>query len=492
MFNFKSITKKHMNPKESIIYMAQCQIEKNLIYIGKTHQTFNERVEQHNSSARNADSTPFHKALVDYGIINWDWSILERCTVDEEYMKEKEWIKKLGAMSVDLLNDTHKNKISNNSNNKFSNKITDKTRGNNVHSYKKSELGIHFLRASGKIKPVINLKTKKVYNSQTKAAEKENITVATIKLCCKTGKMLSDGTRYANLDMNDSPILVEGHNKDNYVSKKRRIKNLVNNKTYNSVSDVVKEYKISKSCADGAARGTYMTVKNEWVFCFLDENGKEILTENHKKGLKKINEKNITKYVAWHIDDVDMKHLRYFKTLKGLCDSLEIKNKSHIKSVCEGKRHHAENWRVAYFDNVDKQPILKEKHKEKVRKRLRKITCLNDKKTFSSGIEAGRYYGINSGSITQCADGYSKSVYKGKERLRFAFLNEDGQPILKEKQRESLSQKGKKRIKLLKTGEEYQSLAEYCRETGVGRKRAKKYLDNPSIDLLGYEFIEIE
>lgn len=484
-----------MSGKLSIIYLARCTIKKELVYIGKTHQKeLEDRIKQHEESARKGDSTPFHQALIDYGLKNWEWSIIAQCSIEEEFEVEKDLIKKFVAAPIDLLNVTYGQKEEKKT--QFINKnVLKKTRGNKSHSSKKSELGNFFSRQSGKIKPVINLKTKKVYISQSKAAQFEQEAISTIRISCTTGKMTSDGTRYAYLDLDDNPILTEGHTKEHYIGKRndtRKIKNLINGKIYNNISELESEYNITSSYLNDAARGKYMVVKEKWVFCYLDEKGNELITEKHKKGLEKLKNKNAIKYAAWHVDDVNMENILYFKTLDEICDKLEISGKSHIKSVCDGKRAHVEKWRIAFFDNNTKQPILKEKHKVKPRKVIRKIICLNDKKVFDSGIEAGIYYQLNSSQITKCAKGEAKSVYGKIERLRFAFLDDNGNPILTSKHKESLSARGKSRIQVIKTGEIYNSFAEFIRETGIPYKTAKRYQKDRSIDLLGYEFIEIE
>lgn len=77
------------NENKSIIYMVQCTINRNLIYVGKTNQQLEERKKQHEQSARNNDSTLFHNALIDLGFKNWEWNVCERCNLNEVYEKEK-------------------------------------------------------------------------------------------------------------------------------------------------------------------------------------------------------------------------------------------------------------------------------------------------------------------------------------------------------------------------------------------------------------------
>ncbi len=396
---------------------------------------------------------------------------------------------------IQLLNVTYKKETQNQKGKKYTSKIIKKNFSHRVIPSEKSDLGKLFTRVSGKLKPVINLKTEKRYESSSEASRTENISISTLRNCCNSGKMLKDSTRYAYLDLNDNPILREGHNKEIYLGDRRRskkVKNLINGKTYENSQAAAEEYDVSVSTIDGAARGKYMTVKEKYVFCFLDDDDNEIITGSHRQGLEKIREKDLIKYVAWHTDDANMDSPLYFKTLNDLCYKLQIRYKGHCKSVCTGKRYHVENWRIAYFNNELRQPILTDKHKIKPPKRLRKIICLNDNNKFKSGIEAGQYYGLNSSQVTKCAGGGAKSVYCGQERLRFAFLDDDGKPILTTTHEQPLSHRGKKRILRLKTGEIFNSLAEYLRETKIPRKRAKKYLEDPAIDLLGHEFIEID
>jgi len=479
----------------SIIYLARCTLKTEKCYIGKTHQeTLEERIIQHEDSARKNDPSPFHQALLDFGLKNWEWTVLAECSIEDEYEKEKELIEKYRAAPIDLLNVTHnrkrrkKGKI-------ISDKILAKTKGNRFTSSQKSEFGKLILRSAGKIKPVINLKTKKIYPSVARAVEKDNVSYTAISKSCKTGKKLADGTRYAYLDIGDNPIMTDGHFLDHSIRKKkksRRIKNLINGKVYKDISEVVEEYGISSSCADGGARGTYMVIKQKWVFCYLDESGKEVITDKHRRGIEIIMNKNKYKYVAWHVDDESMTNIMCFKNLDEICDKLEISSKSHIKGVCDGNRHHVEKWRIAYYDHETQSPVLTPKHKETPKKVIRRIICLNDSREFENGSEAGKHYKIISSQVTKCAKGESKSVYCKGERLRFAFLDDNGKPVLKPKHKETLSARGKSRIQVIRTGEIYNSFAEYLRETGVPYKTAKRYQKDNSVELFGFEFMEID
>jgi hypothetical protein len=217
----------------------------------------------------------------------------------------------------------------------------------------------------------------------------------------------------------------------------------------------------------------------------------EMRNENHIKGLEIINKLNAIKYVAWHIDD-DQKNYKYFKSLDELIKDLGIKSKSHVTSVCKGDRTHVENWRIAYFDNNKNEPILNKGHSKKAKKVKRKIICLNNNEIYENATEAGVFFQLNPSYITKCARGVAKFIFHKNEKLRFAFLNADGEKILTTKHKEPLANKGKKRIQLIKEGKIFNSLAEYLRYTGIPYTTAKRYLKDPSLDLEGYEFVELE
>lgn len=481
--------------KKSIIYLAQCTIDRDQIYVGKTHQENLEvRIIQHEQKARFGDSTPFHKTMIEYGLRNWEWKVLEICDIEEEFEKETGYIQRLNASPIDLLNVSQNRKTSSKQRSYLS-KILEGKIAKRAVPLEKSELGKAFLIQDGKLKPIINLKTNKIYESLNNAAKVENINISTLRNCCKTGKMLKDGTKYAFLDIDNNPVVTEGHSKDVCIGQRlnaKKVKNLISGKIYQNSYTAAKYYNVSPSIIDGAARGKYMVILEKYVFCFLDENGNELINDKHKKGLEKLSKKEETKYVAWHIEDSEMNKLLYFKKLDELCNNLEIKSKAHVKAVCDGQRSHAEKWRIAYYDSIQKSPILTDKHKEKPKRVIRELICLNDNKVFKNGIAAGRFYGISSQQITKCAAGFAKSVYKGKDRLRFAFIDEFGTPILTDMHSESLSTRGDKRIIRISTGELFNSLAEYIRKTGISYKRAKKYLKDQTIDLMGFEFIEIK
>lgn len=216
----------------------------------------------------------------------------------------------------------------------------------------------------------------------------------------------------------------------------------------------------------------------------------------------------IINYISWpayltYEEAYEQKDLIYHKNISEMCYNLSIKNKSHIKAVCEGTRSNVDSYRLAKYDAEKNCPILHETHNKQCKKIVRKVICLNDNKIFDNFSKAAKEYSVHPNQILLCAKGKIKSVFvknketDKKERFRFAFLDKSNKPILTNKHKEPLEQrKGISRIFLIyprPDGQnEFSSLAEYCRKTGVPPKRARKYLTDRSINLLGLEFITIE
>ena len=274
-------------------------------------------------------------------------------------------------------------------------------------------------------------------------AEKiEQVSKATIKISCNTGKKLINGTQYAYLDLNDNPILKEGHNQDLYIGKSaRKVKELISGIIYNNSTEVAEKYGLSSSCVGGFASGKYLIAKDQYVFCYLDDNGAEIRTPRHEEALQEISKKECINYVAWPVDffyeDAEKEKLVcYFKTLGDLYTKLNIKNKSHVKAVCDGNRSHVDAFRVAYYDHSLNRPVLTQRHLEESKKIVRKVQCLNDGHVFDNCTDAGYRYSVEANQIGLCAKGVLKSVrVKNKEtgqteRFRFAYLDKSNQPIL--------------------------------------------------------------
>jgi len=468
---------------QSIIYIVRSILEKSEIYIGKTNRQFSKRKQEHLDEARKGDGTKFHNALINTGFANWEWEILEICERAKEFDIEKKYIDKFSASNINLLNTASIKKVQNSSS--VLQPIVKRTPNSNTNS----DL---FRREAGILKPVINLVTGKKYKSLTDASETENEAKSSIRISCNTGAMLKNNSRFAWLDLDNKPILNTGHSSEKVIGlSARKVKNLITGKLFKNTYEAAKEHNVSHTAIHSNASGKSYLVKKKWVFCYLDDSRDEILNKKHSVGLDKLKDKNSIKYIVWHINDLKMENLYKFENLESLSNGLYLKGTSHVKSVCEGKRTHVEHWRVAFADN-EGNPVLKKKHHQVAKRVIRQVICLDDEKIFQSLSEAGSNYQLNSGQIGKCAAGKAKSVRWNGKRLRFAYVDKKGKPLLMAIHNEILDTRGKQRLMHIHSGQIFNSLTAFCRKTGVSQKRAKKFLAGEKVDLMGHEFIVLK
>jgi hypothetical protein len=465
----------------SIIYLAQCKIDSSQLYVGKTDRTLEERQKEHERSAMTGRPTPFHQALIAEGFKHWEWRVLEECPAEKVSERERFWIGKLGALSVDLLNVSHTSEKPSGTIRQH-NRLASKLGGINVW---KNPSAREWLFRSGKLRPVINLTSSVKYSSLTEAAQKEKDQRPGIKKSCDTGRPTISGNRYAWLDVDGNPALTDGHRKE--LPRTRRVKNLSTQKTFESIKEAAIVHSLRPQLIQSVCTGKYQSCKG-MSFCYIDDDGNEQLTESHRKYVVKQERGNVA-FAAYIFEDTKFERPIIFDTVKKLSENLGL-SKSHILAVCKGQRQHVQGYRVAYFDKSSNQPTLTDAHKLPIKKILRKVMCLDDNhQVFKTPSAAARNYGLDSQQISLCCKGRLKSTGYGKTRRRFAYVDDNGKPILTPKHKEPLVTKGK-RVFCPQLRREFQSVAEFCRETGVPAKRVKKYLLDPLVDLGGLELVE--
>jgi len=488
---------------------------KSYVYIGQTTRTLAKRKLEHFRAALNNGPEPLHQQMLIIPLKDWHAEVLQECEDANANNQEKLWISHyletaMHDSSLCVLNATESKSIKNEC-------IAPKPsygvpKANKQKNYAPGEIGKKLAQVSGKLKPVINLNTNQRYDSLLEAERRDNRTRGSIKSSCDTGKMFNDGTRYAYLDLDNNPKITDGHDKPDFyiMQRAQKIKELTSGIIYKNATEVMKTYNIHHTCVSAYASGKYGVALGRYVFCYLDEDGAEIIKPKHIAALEKIKKIGQIKYVAWPVnftfDEAKATgEVAYFKSLDDMCQGLKIKSKAHVKSVCDGKRSHAEKWRIAYYNHDTDVPVLTTTHLAKAKKIIRRIQCLDDGKAFDNCTEAGSAYSVAHNQIGMCARGILKSVrVKNKEtgtteRLRFAYLDANDQPILTARHSEPLSQrKGVAKIVLLnpEMGKSlgksiFSSRAEFCRETGVPRKALVKYLQDNTRNLLGYECKEL-
>jgi len=420
------------------------------------------------------------------GLKNFEWKELDRCPADEGMAREEELISKFTAQSIEVLNKSHtrgpKQPVGVIEKSRVKNKIAAQRSWENSSAKKWRQL-------SGKLLPCINLDTGERFQSLLEAERKGPDARSGIKKSCETGRPTIKGNRYAYIDIEGRPIFKEGHNKE--LPRTRRVKDVNTGKIFTDISAAAKHNGISRNMIQTCCTGKYETAGGR-VFCYIGDNGEEILTETHIKYFSQVEERANRAFAAWKIDDVERKDLVIADTPKKLSELLEI-NRSHILAVCRGERQHVHGWRIAFYNKATRQLDLKKAHCEKIRKQSRQVICLNDNEIYSCFSEAAKHYGLISSSIKWCCDGILKSTNrKGPMRYRFAYVDASGRPLLTPKHAEPLETLGDIRLLNTVTGEKYQSVAHCSRETGIPQKRIRRYLRDSSVDLAGCVLIPLD
>ena len=344
---------------ESIIYLVQCTTDLAKLYVGKTDRALERRKIEHERAARDGSPTVFHRALLDEGLKHWEWRVLETCSPETVSEREQFWIKKFGALSIDLQNTAHtrcdaKARIVRRS------AIGNKLGGMNV--WKKPSAREWLIR-SGKLRPLTNLTTGKKYASLSEAARNETHDDRPgIKRACDTGRPTLSGTSYAWLSLDGEPQLTEGHKKN--LPRTRRVKDVLTGKVYESAGAAARGLGVSLSSVQGTCAGKYKTCQGTGL-CYLDDDGNEQLTATHTQYRKEREEADRFAFAAYRIEDVAFEKPLRFDSIKELAATLGIPL-AHIPAVIKGERRQVKGYRVARWDKLKSEPELTESHMKPV------------------------------------------------------------------------------------------------------------------------------
>lgn len=470
----------------SLIYGARCVLDGKW-YIGKTDRSLEERIKEHERAASTNAQDLFHKTMREMGLRNFEWKEIERCQDTNILPLEKKWIKNFSAQSIEILNTVYVRQPDKPSRVIVSSRIQSKISGRRAWQKQTAK---KWMQLSGRLLPCINLRTGENFTSLLDAERKGPDKRPGIKSSCETGRQTINGNRYAYIDIEGNPDLKEGHKKS--LPRTRRVKNLSTGTIYDSLADTSKSGGASQGTIQGCCTGKYKTASGV-AFCYVNDSDENILTETHKRYLAEIERKQNVAFAAWKIDDVERKNIVFADTTDELAKVIEI-NRSHIMAICRGERQHDHRWRVAFYNKISKQLDLKAAHNTEIIKQIRKIICLDDNKIYKSFLSAAMHYGLQGSQIKQCCDGILKSTgrdSKEKIRRRFAYIDENGKPILTPKHQAPLEWLGDIRLLCPQTGKTYQSVAHCSRDTGIPQKRIRRYLKDPSVDLAGLSLMRL-
>jgi hypothetical protein len=462
------------------VYLAQCVLARDQLYVGKTERTLEERKREHEAAAVTGNVTPFHRALVAEGIRHWEWRVLETCDQALVAERERYWIAKLNALSIDLLNVSHARPKPTGGIRR--DRVASRMGGKNVWTIPSAR---RWLQLSGKLKPAINLTSGQRFRSLSEAAAGGPDGMAAVRASCATGKPTPAGNRYAWLDAEQEPVLTDGHR--NQIPRGRRVKNLLTGQISDSAAVAAKAVGVPVKMLQAVCNGDYRSCSG-LSFCYLDDEGAEVLKSSHQRYLARKKAEASTAYAAYRVGSEDKRPL-IFSTIKELCQTLGIP-KEHVLGVCKGERQHTKGYRIAFYDKSTERPVFTDAHTRAVRKLLRRVVCLDDGATYDTASAAARRYGLEAQQVALCCRGVLKTTGRGGTRRRFAYADDRGDPLLTPKHGEPLEMR-KTRLFCPQLAREFQSVAQFCRETGVPGKRARRHLEDPAVDLGGLELVRL-
>jgi hypothetical protein len=181
---------------------------------------------------------------------------------------------------------------------------------------KRSAFVYQIHREDGLIKPVYNITRQQRYESVSEAVKINNISFSCIRNSCTRGTTAKDGCLYAFIDPNDKIRLTENHQKTlrnekpTYIGKStQKVKNLITGTIYNSSKEAAQKYGVSYVYMRRCITDT-LILKKKYIFCYLNKDGTENITNAHQAALEKMHYK--------------MSKLNQF--LKGACIKGQAKN----------------------------------------------------------------------------------------------------------------------------------------------------------------------
>ena len=415
-----------------LIYKVTYETDPNIIYIGQTVLSMEERRRQHerNPNVWQLSDESFDKILLKKGLDNWKWEIIERNIETKEELDRTEinYVRFYRGKGYKLLNIIH------NTNEDFK---KNKTNYGAVKTWDTNNTKAHKARyLTGKIKPVINLTKNIEYKTIVELRDKEKISTPTINKLCETGEPHPQtGNQYAFLDIENKPILNDGHTKSYPILQKIEMLDIKTGEKYQ-----VNLFEATSKAKCNLGELTKMKILNlggkrndltcnGYLFFRLNENGERIETDKHKQILLRAEINRTDIYIwLWNREKEKWEFLNkvegYLQASEFLANKLKTKKPSSYSSkiieIIKGQRKHLKGYSFTITSEV---PNNKPLHK------LQPVIWLNSKSGqqiyFDNAKIAAEELGLESQYIIECCNG-KKNMTGG---YRFAWSNEKNEPI---------------------------------------------------------------
>jgi hypothetical protein len=416
-----------------IIYKVTYKIDPNEIYIGQSVLSLEERRRQHerNPKVWQLPDDSFDKILLKKGLDNWKWEIIAKDleTKDELDRAEIKNIRLYNVKGYSLINKVHSPKIKSEIKNRINYGV--------VKAWDTENKKAHTARyLTGKIKPIINLSKNIKYKTIIELRDKEKISTPFINKLCKTGEPHPQtGNQYAFLDLENNPILNEGHTKSYPILQKIEMLDIKTGKNYRvnlfEATSITQcnlwELTKMKILNLGGKRNDITC--NGYLFFRLNVNGERIETDKHKQILERAKLDRIDIYIwSWNQEKEKWEYLNrvkgYNQASEFLAHKLKIQKPSiystKIIEIIKGARTHLKG----YSFTLRTEPP----HQKPLRK-LQPVIWLNSKDGrqiyFDNAKIAAEELGLDCRYIIACCNGKINMTCG----CRFAWSNEKLEPI---------------------------------------------------------------
>jgi hypothetical protein len=418
-----------------LIYKATFKGDANKVYIGKTSLTLEERKRLHEQNKKRDELSvhSFDRALIEEGLKNWDWEILEDNIEGSSLLdkKEREYITVDRKNGFQLYNEHH-NPDHPSRRKKSEVKVRASKKGASMAWDSKNDLARTNRYYQLKTIPVINMTTKRTFEFIRDAAKEDSVSTQKIHKLCNSGEPdPRKGYQYAKLSIDGEPIYEEGHRQKYPILRQVVAHNYeTNEELRGTIFELSKKLGCEvnnltvMSCL--GLGGTRNNIRHKGFLVYAtDEDGNKILTDQHKKKLNDLEMEKQSIYIwTWVRKDKDWE---YESEVKGInqCSQLIAArlNKNYknitgkIKEILRGKRT---NVNIYTFTDTTRKPT-----KVPLIKNCPVVLLGNPNQVFESAKVASLELVLDPNQIVNCCRGGINTT----GGHRFAYADDKGDPV---------------------------------------------------------------